>query len=78
MTRSWISLLALLALSGPAAAQDGAEVDPMVDLVRIDKSDRTLTLYAQGRAVRTYSGIPRHRSIIIDTRRSWPGRPFVV
>ena len=57
MTRSWISLLALLALSGPAAAQDAAEVDPRVDLVRIDKSERTLTLYAQGRAVRTYSGI---------------------
>ena len=29
----------------------------MVDLVRVDKSERTLTLYAQGRAVRTYSGI---------------------
>ena len=28
-----------------------------VDLVRVDKSDRTLTLYAQGRAVRTFAGI---------------------
>ena len=51
MTRSWISLLALT-LSASATAQDGA-----VDLVRVDKSDRTLTLYAQGHAVRTYTGI---------------------
>ena len=51
MTRSWISLAALF-LSAAAAAQDGA-----VDLVRVDKSDRTLTLYAEGRAVRTYTGI---------------------
>lgn len=51
MTRSWISLAALL-LSASAAAQDGA-----VDLVRIDKSDRTLTLYAEGQAVRSYTGI---------------------
>ena len=51
MTRSWISLLAL-ALSAPAAAQDGA-----VDLVRVDKSDRTLTLYAHGQPVRSYTGI---------------------
>lgn len=28
-----------------------------VDFVLVDKSDRTLTLYAEGRAVRTYSGI---------------------
>ena len=52
MTRSWISLLAL-ALSAPAAAQDAVEVD----LVRVDKSDRTLTLYAQGQPVRSYTGI---------------------
>ena len=51
MTRSWTSLLALF-LSASAAAQDGA-----VDLVRVDKSDRTLTLYAQGQPVRTYLGI---------------------
>ena len=51
MTRSWTSLLALF-LSASAAAQDGA-----VDLVRVDKSDRTLTLYAQGQPVRTYIGI---------------------
>ena len=51
MTRSWISLA--LALAAPAAAQKNAPVD----LVRIDKSERTLTLYAEGHPVRTYTGI---------------------
>ena len=36
----------------PAAAQEAA-----VDLVRVDKSDRTLTLYAGDRVVRRYAGI---------------------
>jgi murein L,D-transpeptidase YafK len=31
--------------------------DPAVDFVRVDKSERTLTLYAGGAAVRTYTGI---------------------
>ena len=55
MTRSWISPLAAwaaLTLSASATAQDGA-----VDFVRVDKSDRTLTLYAEGQVVRTYTGI---------------------
>ena len=43
-------VLALCAL--PAAAQTAP-----VDLVRVDKSERTLTLYAEGAAVRTYTGI---------------------
>ena len=54
MTRSWIrrwSIAALL-LATPAAAQQ-----PQVDLVRVDKSERTLTLYAGGKAVRTFTGI---------------------
>lgn len=51
MTRSWISLVLLIA--APAAAQERAPVD----LVRVDKSDRTLTLYAGGKPVRTYTGI---------------------
>jgi murein L,D-transpeptidase YafK len=56
VTRSWISLALLLA--GPAAAQTQPEVDfAPVDLVRVDKSDRTLTLYAEGQPVRTYTGI---------------------
>ena len=46
----WTLALALLA-SG-AAAQEA-----VVDLVRVDKSERTLTLYAGGAAVRTYTGI---------------------
>ncbi|MDP3677291.1 MAG: L,D-transpeptidase family protein [Novosphingobium sp.] len=41
-----------MSLSASAAAQDGA-----VDFVRVDKSERTLTLYAEGRVVRTYTGI---------------------
>jgi len=54
VTRSWIrrwSIAALL-LATPAAAQQ-----PQVDLVRVDKSERTLTLYAGGKAVRTFTGI---------------------
>jgi len=52
VTRSWISLAAL-ALASSAAAQDAVPVD----LVRVDKSERTLTLYAAGQPVRTYAGI---------------------
>ena len=56
MTRPWISLALLLA--GPAAAQTQPEVDfAPVDLVRVDKSARTLTLYAGGQSARTYTGI---------------------
>ena len=51
MTRSWIALA--LVLAGPAAAQ----TQPEVDFVRVDKSARTLTLYAGGQPVRTYTGI---------------------
>lgn len=42
----------LLLIAGPGAAQEA-----QVDLVRVDKSARTLTLYAEGRPVRTYTGI---------------------
>ena len=52
MTRSWISLAALTLSASAAAQEDGAVV-----LVRVDKSERTLTLYAEGRAVRSYTGI---------------------
>ena len=45
-------LAALILVAGPAAAQA-----PPVDLVRVDKSERTLTLYAEGRPVRTITGI---------------------
>ena len=40
-------------LAGPAAAQTQLEVD----FVRVEKAARTLTLYAQGQPVRTYTGI---------------------
>lgn len=56
MTRPWISLA--LPLAGPAAAQTQPEADfAPVDFLRVDKSDRTLTLYAGGQPVRTYTGI---------------------
>jgi murein L,D-transpeptidase YafK len=51
MTRSWIALA--LVFAGPATAQS----QPEVDFVRVDKSERTLTLYAGGQPVRTYTGI---------------------
>ena len=50
MFRTGLAALSLLA--GPAAAQEAP-----VDRVRVDKSDRTLTLYAEGRPVRRYTGI---------------------
>ena len=51
----WRPTLAALTLcAAPALAQ--APSAP-VDLVRIDKSERTLTLYSEGWAVRTYTGI---------------------
>ena len=53
MTRSWISL-ALLVVAAPAAAQEPA---PDIDLVRVEKAARTLTLYHRGRPVRTFTGI---------------------
>jgi murein L,D-transpeptidase YafK len=44
--------VALWLCASPAAARDQA-----VDFVRVDKSDRTLTLYAEGRPVRVFAGI---------------------
>jgi murein L,D-transpeptidase YafK len=49
-------VLALALLAGPAAAQQAAPV-ATADLVLVDKSDRTLTLYAQGRPLRTIGGV---------------------
>ena len=46
----WVLALALCASA--AAAEE-----PTVDLVRVDKSARTLTLYAGGAPVRSYAGI---------------------
>ena len=47
------ALAILLALGASAATAQ----EPAVDFVRVDKSERTLTLYAGGVAVRTYRGI---------------------
>ena len=43
---------AVVLAAAPAAAQE-----PQVDFVRVDKSERTLTLYAGDRVVRRYTGI---------------------
>ena len=44
----------LLALATAGSAQTRG---PDIDLVHVDKSERTLTLYSQGQSVRRYSGI---------------------
>ncbi|PEQ12031.1 hypothetical protein B2G71_14740 [Novosphingobium sp. PC22D] len=57
MRRSALAALALAALAGAATAQDGGEALPLVDHVVVDKSERTLTAYAQGKPLRTIEGI---------------------
>ncbi len=47
--------LVALALASCAATPEAGL--PPAELVRVDKSARTLTLFADGRAVKTYSGI---------------------
>ncbi|KPL68183.1 hypothetical protein SZ64_08655 [Erythrobacter sp. SG61-1L] len=47
--------VAALALSSCTSVREGPL--PRADLVRVDKSERTLTLYAGGEALKTYSGI---------------------
>lgn len=49
------SVLVALALASCAAMPEASL--PTAELVRVDKSERTLTLFADGRAVKTYSGI---------------------
>ena len=48
--------LALVLLASSSAAQQGAPL-PIADLVVVDKSDRKLSLYANGRPVRTITGL---------------------
>lgn len=48
--------LALVLFAGPAAA-DEAGLLPAADFVLVDKSDRALTLYAEGRPYRTMTGL---------------------
>lgn len=47
-------LALLLAACGPAA---NAQPLPRADFVLVDKSDRVLTLYANGKPIRTYRGL---------------------
>jgi len=48
--------LALVLLASSSAAQQGAPL-PIADLVVVDKSDRKLSLYANGRPIRTITGL---------------------
>jgi murein L,D-transpeptidase YafK len=45
------------ALAATLAAVPATAQDVTVDLIRVDKSERTLTLFAAGRPVRAYTGI---------------------
>jgi murein L,D-transpeptidase YafK len=54
MRRASIPLLLLLAA---CTRLDDAVPLPQADLVTVDKSERTLTLYAAGKPVRTYRGL---------------------
>ncbi|MCP5395902.1 MAG: L,D-transpeptidase family protein [Sphingomonadaceae bacterium] len=47
----------LLAIAACAPVQHAPEPLGIADYIRVDKSDRTLTLYRGERAIRTYSGI---------------------
>ncbi|WP_413463468.1 L,D-transpeptidase family protein [Altererythrobacter sp. CC-YST694] len=52
--------IAHCALAGLALASSAAKSEeslPPVELVRVDKSARTITLFVDGRAVKTYAGI---------------------
>src|SRR5687767_11307342 len=55
MRRAAIVAVVLLAACAPQPAERGAL--PPADLVVVDKSERTLALYAAGRPVRTYRGL---------------------
>jgi murein L,D-transpeptidase YafK len=49
-------VLALVFLAGSSAAQQDVDL-PTADFVLVDKSDRVLTLFAEGRAFRRIAGI---------------------
>src|SRR6478735_6021138 len=50
-----VAILACLFLAGPAVADEASP--PTADFVLVDKSDRMLTLYADGRPFRTIRGV---------------------
>lgn len=57
MVRPRFAVLFAIALALASRAPAAAPPADEVDLVRIDKSERTLTLYAQGRVVQVFTGI---------------------
>ena len=70
--------LACLIVAGPAAADD-AQSSPTADFVLVDKSDRALTLYADGRPYRTISGLqfgraPQGHKQFVGDERTPEGR----
>lgn len=74
------SVLAALALASCAAMPEASL--PPAELVRVDKSARTLTLFADGRAVKTYSGIqlggaPQGHKRFEGDERTPEGRYFI-
>ncbi|MCB2088981.1 MAG: L,D-transpeptidase family protein [Sphingomonadaceae bacterium] len=54
-----LALLLFLFLAACAPVERAPEPEPLgiVDFIAVDKSDRTLTVYRSGRAIRTFSGI---------------------
>jgi murein L,D-transpeptidase YafK len=54
--RAALALMCLV-LAGPAAAEAIDPSLPPADFVLVDKSDRVLTLFANGRAYRRYTGV---------------------
>lgn len=60
MRAFWLASLGLLMLVGPGASWAQAEPPPdlpAVDYVRVEKAARTMTLYSEGRSVRTITGL---------------------
>jgi murein L,D-transpeptidase YafK len=53
-----IAALALIAVASPTNAREAPGLDGVVaDFVLVDKSDRTLTVYADGKVLRVYSNV---------------------
>jgi len=54
--RKGLALAGVLLVTGSAAAEEDRRL-PTADFVLVDKSDRALTLYAEGRSYRTITGL---------------------
>ncbi len=57
MNRTVLTCLAIVALAGPVRSSVAETALPVADHVVVDKSARTLTLYARGQPLRTIGGI---------------------